>query len=102
MTEACRVAGLASDGARLIRLGENALFRLAARPVIVRVARSAEYLSSVRTEVRVSHWLAREGFPAARVVDDIEQPLLVDGHPVTFWHLIEANATPLTVNWAPS
>ncbi|MFC4503236.1 MULTISPECIES: phosphotransferase enzyme family protein [Streptomyces] len=88
MGGACRVVGLDAAGAELIRLGENALFRLASVPVIVRIARSIEYLSSARREVAVSRWLAREGFPAARVVDDLEQPVVVDGHPVTFWHLI--------------
>lgn len=85
---ACRAAGLDGSGAELIRLGENALFRLASVPVIVRVARGEEWLSTARTEVAVSRWLASEGFSAARIVEDLEQPLLVDGHPVTFWHLI--------------
>ncbi|GAA2446802.1 aminoglycoside phosphotransferase family protein [Streptomyces glaucus] len=88
MSAACRAAGLDDRGAELIRLGENALFRLASVPVVVRVARGEEYLPKARTEVGVSRWLAEEGFPAARVVEDLEQPLLVDGHPVTFWHLI--------------
>ncbi|MFH8403195.1 phosphotransferase enzyme family protein [Streptomyces sp. NPDC018019] len=86
---ACRRAGLDSDGARLIRFGENALFRLAAHPVVVRIARSREYLDAVQGEVRVSRWLSRTGFPVTRVVDDLEQPVVVDGHPVTFWHVIE-------------
>lgn len=85
---ACRAAGLDGSGAELIRLGENALFRLASAPVIVRVARGEEWLPTARTEVAVSRWLATEGFSAARIVEDLEQPLLVDGHPVTFWHLI--------------
>ncbi|MFE2635592.1 phosphotransferase enzyme family protein [Streptomyces scopuliridis] len=89
MAAACRRAGLDGDGASLIRLGENALFRLAAHPVVVRIARSTEYLDSARGEVQVSRWLASEGFPVTRVVDDLEQPVIVDGHPVTFWHLIE-------------
>lgn len=88
MAAACRQARLESDGAKLIRFGENALFRLASHPVIVRVARTADYLPSVRNEVEVSRWLAQEGFPAARVVDDLEQPLIMDDYPVTFWHLI--------------
>ncbi|MFI0777744.1 phosphotransferase enzyme family protein [Streptomyces sp. NPDC021212] len=91
MAAACRRVGLGSDGAQLIRLGENALFRLTEHPVVVRIARSTEYLPSVRGEVEVSRWLEREGFPAARVVDDLEQPLVIDGHPVTFWHLIKEN-----------
>ncbi|MGW5350519.1 aminoglycoside phosphotransferase family protein [Streptomyces sp. NPDC004031] len=89
MVGACDAVGLASDGARLIRLGENALFRLERHAVIVRIARSAEYLDDARREVRVSRWLEAEGFPASRVVEDVEQAVVVSGHPVTFWHLIE-------------
>ncbi|MFQ6147259.1 phosphotransferase [Streptomyces seoulensis] len=88
MSAACRAAGLDDRDAELIRLGENALFRLASTPVVVRVARGEEYLPKARTEVGVSRWLAAEGFPAARIVDDLEQPLVIEGHPVTFWHLI--------------
>ena len=89
MAVACRLAGLDSEGAELIRFGENALFRLRAAPVVVRVARGAEYLPAVCRELGVSRWLGDEGFPAVRAVDDLEQPLMVEGHPVTFWHLIE-------------
>ncbi|MDX3671246.1 phosphotransferase enzyme family protein [Streptomyces europaeiscabiei] len=88
MVAACRAVRLDDRGAELIRLGENALFRLASVPVIVRVARAQEWLTTARKEVAVSRWLAEEGFPAARVVDDLDQAILIDGHPVTFWHLI--------------
>ncbi|WP_330478011.1 aminoglycoside phosphotransferase family protein [Streptomyces platensis] len=89
LAAACRRAGLDGDGARLLRFGENALFRLTAHPVVARIARSADYLDAARGEVRVSRWLTQEGFPVTRAVDDLEQPLIVDGHPVTFWHVIE-------------
>ncbi|MFI0786720.1 phosphotransferase enzyme family protein [Streptomyces lydicus] len=92
MAAACQAAGLDDRGAELIRFGENGLFRLASAPVIVRVARGKEWLPKARTEVAVSRWLQREGFPAARVVEDLEQPLLIDDHPVTFWHLIVEGA----------
>jgi aminoglycoside phosphotransferase (APT) family kinase protein len=88
MSAACQAAGLDDRGAELIRLGENALFRLASAPVVVRVARGEAWLPKARTEVSVSRWLEGEGFPAARLVEDLEQPLSIDGHPVTFWHLI--------------
>ncbi|MER5783299.1 hypothetical protein ABT104_16485 [Streptomyces mobaraensis] len=45
----------------------------------------------MRKEVAVARRLHREGFPAGRVVEDLEQPLVVDGHPVTFWHLIRGD-----------
>jgi hypothetical protein len=89
MEAACRSVGLGAEGAELIRFGENALFRLAVHPVIVRVARSTDYLDSVRKEVRVSRWLTGEGVSAARVLEDVEQLVVFDGCPVTFWHLIQ-------------
>lgn len=33
----------------------------------------------------IARWLAAAQVPAVRVVDEIEQPLMVDGHPVSFW-----------------
>ncbi|MFC7984269.1 aminoglycoside phosphotransferase family protein [Streptomyces sp. NPDC057336] len=95
MGEACRAAGLDGDGAELIRLGENALFRLVSSPVIVRIARGHEWLPTARKEVAVSRWLGGEGFSAARIVEDLEQPLSVDGYPVTFWHqIVEGDRKP--------
>lgn len=96
MASACRMVGLDDEGAEQLRFGENALYRLATAPIVVRVARGPAYLPSARREVAVSRWLADEGFPAVRTVDDIEQPLTVDGHPVTFWHLIEDAGQPAT------
>jgi Ser/Thr protein kinase RdoA (MazF antagonist) len=88
LREACAQAGLASDGASLLRLGENAIYQLAAAPVVVRIACSADRLPRVQKEVCVARWLAAAGVPAVRVYEEIDQPLLVDGHPVTFWHTV--------------
>lgn len=85
---ACGAVGLDSRGAVLIRLGENALVKLARAPVVVRIARSEEYLPQVVNEVAVSRWLTGVGFPAAQTFEEVEQPVVVAGHPVTFWHLI--------------
>lgn len=88
LAEACALAGLASDGAELLRLGENAIYRLASEPVVVRIARSADRLGRVHKELSVANWLATGGVPAVRVREDIDQPLLVHGHPVSFWHAV--------------
>jgi Ser/Thr protein kinase RdoA (MazF antagonist) len=86
---ACDRAGLASGGAGLLRLGENAIFRLTTVPVVVRIARSADRMPRVQRELCVARWLAAAGVPAVRVCEDVShQPLLVDGHPVTFWHTV--------------
>jgi len=75
--------------ADLIRLGENALFRLSSTPVVVRVARTMEYMADAQKEVQVATWLRSINFPAARLHDVEGQPLEVDGHPVTFWRYFE-------------
>jgi len=88
LEKASAQAGFTSEGAELLRLGENAIYQLAAAPVVVRIARSADRLQRVERELCVARWLATAGVPAVRVYEDIDQPLMVDGHPVTFWHMV--------------
>jgi aminoglycoside phosphotransferase (APT) family kinase protein len=84
---ACSVSGLNSNNARLIRLGENALFHLPEDGIVVRIARTMDYWADAAKEVNVARWLARIHFPAAQIYD-VPQPISVGGHPVTFWHFI--------------
>ena len=101
LQEACAQTGLNGDGAELLRLGENAIYQLAAAPVVVRIARSADRLSRVEKELCVARWLATAGVPAVRVYEEIEQPLLVNGHPVTFWYTVTGgNPVPTHVDLA--
>jgi hypothetical protein len=72
---ACHQAGLISGGAVLLRFGENAICRLAADPVVVRIARSADRLAKVERELCVARWLAAANVPAVRVIEEIDQPL---------------------------
>ncbi|MYU24211.1 aminoglycoside phosphotransferase family protein [Streptomyces sp. SID8352] len=74
--------GPAVRGARLLALGENAVF--AAGDLAVKVGRDAELLLRARRELAVSAWLAAEGVPAVRAAEP--EALLVGGHPVTVWH----------------
>ena len=87
LVAACELTGLESSGARLLRLGENALFHLPAQAVVVRIARTMDYWRDAVKEVSVSRWLASSQFPAARV-HQVAQPIEVSGHPVTFWQFI--------------
>ncbi|MEV4229600.1 aminoglycoside phosphotransferase family protein [Streptomyces bobili] len=75
-------AGLPTGEARLLALGENAVF--AAGDLVVKVGRDAELLERARRELDVAEWLAGAGVPAVRAAE--AKPLLVDGHPVTVWH----------------
>jgi Ser/Thr protein kinase RdoA (MazF antagonist) len=83
--EACAQAGLTSEGAEFLRIGENAIYQLASAPAVVRIARSADRLRRVELELCVARWLARGKVPAVRVYEEFDQPLVVDGHPVSFW-----------------
>ncbi len=92
LEEVCRATGVDAAGARLLRLGENAIFRLseAAGSVVVRIARDVSRLPVARRELCVSRWLNEAGVAATQVVDEVpDQPWMVAGHPVTFWRAVE-------------
>lgn len=75
-----------------MRIGTNALFRLARDSIVVRIGLNREAIRSAETEIRVARWLARSRIVACRPVAGIIQPLIVDGYPVTFWDWIETSA----------
>jgi aminoglycoside phosphotransferase (APT) family kinase protein len=94
---ACREVGLDSRDAVLLRFGENAIYRLAASPIVVRVARSASFLADVRKELNVGRWLAQVGIPAVGPAEVSEQPLVIDERVVSFWRLIPESSEQATV-----
>jgi Phosphotransferase enzyme family len=85
---ACASAGLGPGGAELIRLGENAIYRLLSVPLVARIARTIDYLPDVETEVAAARWLESESFPAVRLSGPVDQPIVADGRVVTFWELV--------------
>jgi hypothetical protein len=89
---ACSAAGLEAGGAELLRLGENAIYRLRSVPLVARIARTIDYLPAVETEVVAARWLASVGFPAVRLAGPDDQPVVADGRPVTFWELVSERA----------
>lgn len=91
LIEVCRQKNLDAGGARLLRFGENATFRLAGTgsSVVVRIARDLTRLPVAHRELCVSRWLAAAGVPAVQVDEGFaSQPLVIDGHPVTFWQAV--------------
>ncbi|MEV0603043.1 aminoglycoside phosphotransferase family protein [Streptomyces sp. NPDC050315] len=73
----------AAADAKLLSLGENAVFALDDAGPVIRVGRSAELLERAERELRVAGWLAETGVPAVRAAEPTAR--LVDGHPVTLW-----------------
>lgn len=80
----------AARDARLLALGENAVF--AAGDLVVKVGRDAELLERARRELDIAGWLAGAGVPAVRAAEP--KPLLVEGHPVTVWHRLTEPVRP--------
>jgi aminoglycoside phosphotransferase len=80
---ACASAGIAPVQPELIREGENSLWR-AGPGVVARISRSTDR-ARIERELQIAHWLAEQDFPAVRPVAAIEQPVLANGHIVTFW-----------------
>ena len=88
LDQACLIVGHDSDGAELLRLGENAIFVLASSPVVVRIGRTRDHWDDAVKEIAVARWLNASGVRAARA-EPLEQPIEVDEHPVTFWRYID-------------
>ncbi|MET9507898.1 aminoglycoside phosphotransferase family protein [Streptomyces flavidovirens] len=77
-------AGLPASAAdaKLLALGENAVFAVGA--MVVKVGRrDPELVARAERELAVAAWLASSGVPAVRAAEP--KPCVVDGHPVTLW-----------------
>jgi aminoglycoside phosphotransferase (APT) family kinase protein len=85
LRDGCKQVGLSAEGARLVRLGSNAVFRLTGS-VVVRIARPEGTAGACRA-VAVARWLEAEDYPAARLLP-FDQPIMVNGHAVTFWEAV--------------
>jgi Ser/Thr protein kinase RdoA (MazF antagonist) len=92
LREACEATGmLSATGARLLRLGSNAIYRLQ-EPVVARIARPDAGTERVQRTVEVARWLASLGYPATRALD-IDQPVIADGHAVAFWEAVSQDGS---------
>ncbi len=86
LTAACHEVGLSADDADLIRLGSNAVFRLA-HDVIGRITPSAAALPNAKLQIAVARWLETLDYPATRAIA-VDQPVQAAGRVVTFWRSI--------------
>lgn len=96
LADACASAGLPDPGdARLLALGENAVFDLDEPAVVAKVGRGPGLRERARHELAVANWLAGQGIPVVRPYDAVAPgPQLADGHPVTFWHRLAPAVRP--------
>jgi hypothetical protein len=91
----CVVAGLDHTGATLLRLTNNAVYRLARHAVVVRIVASRALRHRVEKVVRVARWFAEHEIPAVRLALGVEQPIRVGDHLATLWEtVIDGGARP--------
>lgn len=92
--QACARWSLDARGIHLLRVGENALYKVPEESAVVRVARTMDYWADAEKEVTVADWLAQHDFPGAQVIDCKPHPLEVAGHPVTAWRFLDGAKPP--------
>lgn len=92
----CEKCGLDPAGARLIRNVNNAVFHLAADPVVVRLVTLPSYVPRAEVAVAAATWFARHGVPAIRLVDRLEQPVRAGEHVATVWQAVPSVGPPPT------
>jgi len=81
----CQACGLDPTGAQLIRHVNNAVFRLARHPVVVRLVSLPSYVPRAELAVRAATWFAEHDVPAIRLVPGLAQPVRVGEHVATLW-----------------
>ncbi|MVO90221.1 aminoglycoside phosphotransferase family protein [Streptomyces sp. p1417] len=82
---ACNATRLNPARARLLRGHTNAVVLLPEAAVVMKVARRGTPIEKVRRTVCFVQWLVDRGFPTVPLHPGLEQPVVIDGHAVTFW-----------------
>jgi hypothetical protein len=83
------MVGLGPGGATLLRSNSNAVCQLKI-PVVAWISRPGTDVAPARRSVAVARWLEAVGYPAVRALD-VDQPVIADGHWVTFWQPVSDN-----------
>ncbi|WP_236790255.1 phosphotransferase enzyme family protein [Amycolatopsis sp. GM8] len=82
---AAALLGLDPGGARLLRFTNNAVYRLASAPVVLRIVGSRALRHRADRVVAVARHFERHDVPAIRLLPGVDQPIAVGEHVVTAW-----------------
>jgi Phosphotransferase enzyme family len=88
LERACLHVGLEAAGATLIRMVNNAVFRLAAHPVVVRIVLTSELSHRAENAAAAARLFAANNVPSVALLDDVPGPVDVGGYSVSFWHAV--------------
>ncbi|HVE96576.1 MAG TPA: aminoglycoside phosphotransferase family protein [Pseudonocardiaceae bacterium] len=84
----CTELGLDPTGARLLRNVNNAVFRLARDPAVVRLVTLPSYIPRARLAVAAATVFAEHDVPAIRLLPGIPQPVWAGEHIATVWQAV--------------
>ncbi|GAA1879868.1 hypothetical protein GCM10009753_03920 [Streptantibioticus ferralitis] len=105
LDDACHIAGVSAEGADLVHVTVNAVFRLTSVPLVVRIAGPQLGIEDAVRIVGLARWLENEDLPTVRLaVLRVDQPVITaSGMPATFWRYLpqrpELQPTPTPRNW---
>lgn len=89
--------GVVADGARLLRLTNNAVFALPTAGVVIRITRSHGLQDRVHKVVRLASYFESVDAPTIRMAAGVEQPVEVDGLLATVWRYLPPTPAEPTV-----
>jgi Ser/Thr protein kinase RdoA (MazF antagonist) len=88
--------GLDAQGAHLLRVRSNAVFKLRGE-IVVRIATAPDAMTRLPVVLAVARWLADRGFPTVRPADELcDHPVVHSGRVITFWRYVPASGRPTT------
>lgn len=85
----CQSAQLDATGAELVRYTMNAVYRLPAAGVVVRMQSGPRAAVQVARVAQVATMLAKLDMPTVRLAPGVTQPIHADGWSATVWTLLE-------------
>lgn len=91
--EACSRTGLNSSDAVPLHQHAATLYLFETERIVIRLNSDIDDRRRARTAVELTRWLTRQGFPSVAPID-VEQPLDLDDHSVTFWRYYPQNDRP--------
>ncbi|MBO0856307.1 MAG: aminoglycoside phosphotransferase family protein [Nocardia sp.] len=100
LTRAAAQAGADATGAMSIRTGAHAVYQLR-NGIIARIGKPGSAATATR-ELQISRWLNESGISTVEAISSLDQPIIVDERPVTWWQLIPDHrpATPAELGQA--
>jgi len=94
LADVCRRIGVPPSEARLLHLHGNAVFGLPSAGLVVRISGSQGALARITESLKVTAWLAENGFPCTVPAPVPGQPFAIAGKVASVWQYVREAAGP--------